>query len=119
MLYTLEKLFDNISNDQTAMKLNHSTTVSYQQLQTYHYLQYQTLCFNPQTVFKEPPQKDGIKKSLEQTSDNKTSEVIDTKPFPHTNNDPSDPPTNNVDTTTVSFLLLYLFANSLKKKSTI
>ena len=68
-------------------------------------------------MFKEPPQKDGIKKSLEQTSDNKTSEVIDTKPFPHTNNDPSDPPTNNVDTTTVSFLLLYLFANSFKKKN--
>ena len=98
------------------MKLDHSTIVSCQQLQTYHYLQNQTLCFNPQTVFQEPLQKDEIKKSPEQTSNNKTFEVIDTKPSPHTNNDPSDPPTNNADTTTVSFLLLYLFANSFKKK---
>ena len=50
-LYTIEKLFDNISNDQTAMKLDHSTTVSCQQLQAYHYLQNQTLCFKTQTKF--------------------------------------------------------------------
>ena len=50
-LYTIEKLFDNISNDQKVMKLDHSTTVSCQQLQTYHYLQNQTLCFNPHTMF--------------------------------------------------------------------
>ncbi|XP_050259053.1 uncharacterized protein LOC126704058 [Quercus robur] len=47
----------------------------------------------------EPPQKDEIKKSPKQASDNKTFEVIDTKPSPHTNNDPSDPPTNNANTT--------------------
>ena len=93
-----------------AMKLDHSTTISCQQLQTYHYLQNQTLYFNPQTMFQEPPQKDEIKKSPEQISENKTFEIVDTKPSPHTNND-------NVDTTTVSFLLLYLFANSFKKKN--
>ena len=33
-LYTIEKVFDNISNDETAMKLDHITTVSCQLLQT-------------------------------------------------------------------------------------
>ena len=33
-LYTTEKVFDNISNDKTIMKLDHITTVSCQLLQT-------------------------------------------------------------------------------------
>ena len=31
-LYTIEKVFDNISNDETTMKLDHSATVSCQLL---------------------------------------------------------------------------------------
>ena len=33
-LYTIEKVFDNISNDKTAMKLDHGATVSCQLLKT-------------------------------------------------------------------------------------
>ena len=33
-LYTIEKVFDNISNDEMAMKLDHSATVSCQLLKT-------------------------------------------------------------------------------------
>ena len=33
-LYTIEKVFGNISNDEMAMKLDHSATVSYQLLKT-------------------------------------------------------------------------------------
>ena len=54
----------------------------------------------------------------DQTSDKNTFEVFDTKPSTCANNDPTDPPKKkpNGDITIVSFLLLHLFTNSLKKK---
>ena len=62
-------------------------------------------------------QNDEIKETLDQTFDKNTFEVFDTKPSIGANNDPADPPKKkpNADITIVSFLLLHLFANSLKK----
>ncbi|KAL0009547.1 hypothetical protein SO802_011049 [Lithocarpus litseifolius] len=65
-LYTIEKVFHNISNDETTMKLDHITT--------------------------EPLQNDEIKETLDQTSDKKTFEVFDTEPSTSANNDPVEPP---------------------------
>ncbi|KAL0003891.1 hypothetical protein SO802_011452 [Lithocarpus litseifolius] len=65
-LYTIEKVFDNISNDETAMKLDHITT--------------------------EPLQNDEIKETPDQTSDKNTFEVFDTKPSTSAKNDPVEPP---------------------------
>ncbi|KAL0006398.1 hypothetical protein SO802_013959 [Lithocarpus litseifolius] len=65
-LYTIEKVFDNISNDETAMKLDHITT--------------------------EPLQNDEIKETPDQTSDKNTFEVFDTKPSTGAKNDPVEPP---------------------------
>ncbi|XP_050254903.1 uncharacterized protein LOC126700757 [Quercus robur] len=60
-LYTTEKVFDNISNDKTAMKLDHITTEA---LENYE-----------------------VKKNAVQTSEKNKFEVLDTKPLTSTNND--------------------------------
>ena len=70
-------------------------------------------------MFLEPLQNDEIKESLNQTSNKNTFEIFDTKPSTSANDDPSDPPKkkkkDNGDITTVSFLIIHLFANSFKK----
>ncbi|KAL0005882.1 hypothetical protein SO802_013443 [Lithocarpus litseifolius] len=60
-LYTIEKVFDNISNDETAMKLDHITTEA---LENYE-----------------------IKKNADQTSQKNKFEVLDKKQLTSTNND--------------------------------
>ncbi|KAL0006996.1 hypothetical protein SO802_008498, partial [Lithocarpus litseifolius] len=60
-LYTIEKVFDNISNDETEMELDHITTEA---LENYE-----------------------VKKNANQTSQKNKFEVLDKKPLTSTNND--------------------------------